>query len=413
MPRRVVITGMGVVTAFGTALESFWSGLLEGKSGVAPLSLFDTTEFKVHFGGQVRDWDPEALFGAKEARRLDRFAQFAMVAAEKAVAHSGIDFSTLPLEKCGVLIGSGIGGLNEFETQHSIMKERGPSRISPFTIPKLMVNAASGHVSIRWGLKGPCSAVATACASAANAIGDSLRIIQTGLADVMITGGSEAAITHMGLGGFAAMRALSTRNDDPERASRPFDRDRDGFVLSEGSGILILEEESIAKARGAKIYAELLGYGMSADGTHITAPDEQGRGAARAMTLCLADAKRDPSAVGYINAHGTSTELGDLAETVAMKSVFGPHVSKLQVSSTKSQLGHLLGASGGVELVASTMALETGVLPPTINLDNPGEGCDLDYIPKVARESRVDHVMSNSFGFGGHNASLLIGRYRG
>jgi 3-oxoacyl-[acyl-carrier-protein] synthase II len=412
MPRRVVITGMGVVTALGTTLEGFWSGLCEGRSGVANLSLFDTTDFKVHFGGQVHGWDAKELFGAKEARHLDRFAQFALRAAESAVTHSGIDFAALPPEKCGVMIGSGIGGLNEFETQHATMMERGPSRISPFTIPKLMVNAGTGHISIRWGLRGPCSAVATACASAANAIGDALRYIQTGLADVMITGGSEAAITHMGLGGFAAMRALSTRNDDPPRASRPFDRDRDGFVLAEGAGVLILEEESIARARGAKIYAELLGYGMSADGTHITAPDEQGRGAERAMKLCLADSRRDPQDVDYINAHGTSTELGDLAETRAMKSVFGPHVAKLQVSSTKSQLGHLLGASGGVELVASALAIETGVLPPTINLENPGEGCDLDYIPNVAREVRVEHVMSNSFGFGGHNASLLIGRYR-
>ncbi len=411
MRRRVVITGLGVVTGLGTTVESFWNGLIEGKSGIAPLTLFDTTEFKVHFGGQVHGWDPEALFGTKEARRLDRFAQFSMVAAEAAVKDSGIDFSAYPLERSGVFIGSGIGGLNEFETQHSIMKERGPSRISPFTIPKLMVNAGSGHVSIKWSLRGPCSAVATACASAANAIGDSLRLIQHGLADIMITGGSEAAITHMGLGGFAALRALSTRNDDPQRASRPFDRDRDGFVLSEGAGVLILEEESIARARGAKIYAELLGYGMSADGSHITAPDEEGRGAARAMTLCLADAKRDASSVDYINAHGTSTELGDLAETKAMKSVFGDHAKKLQVSSTKSQLGHLLGASGGVELVACAKSLETSVLPPTINLETPGEGCDLDYIPNVARNSKVDYVMSNSFGFGGHNASLLIGRY--
>ena len=412
MPRRVVITGLGVVTALGRMLESFWSGLCEGKSGIAPLTLFDTSDFKVHFGGQVHDWDPEALLGNKEARRLDRFAQFAMVAAEGAVANSGIDFSAFPPEKNGVLIGSGIGGLREFETQHAIMLERGPSRISPFTIPKLMVNAATGHISIHWGLRGPCSAIATACASAANAIGDSFRLIQTGLADVMITGGSEAAITHMGLGGFAALRALSLRNDDPPRASRPFDRDRDGFVLAEGAGVLILEEESFARARGAKIYAELLGYGMSADGTHITAPDDEGRGAARSMNLCLADARLDRQDVDYINAHGTSTELGDLAETKAMKSVFGPYAGKVQISSTKSHLGHLLGASGGVELVASALAIEKGVLPPTINLDHPGEGCDLDYIPNVAREVRVNHVMSNSFGFGGHNASLLIGRYK-
>lgn len=410
--RRVVITGMGVVTALGDTLDRFWSSLCAGQSGVGPLSLFDTSEFKVHFGGQVPDWDPVARFGAKEARHLDRFAQFAMAASMSAVEDSGIDFERYPSHTCGVIIGSGIGGLTEFETQHSIMREKGPSRISPFTIPKLMVNAASGQVSIRWGLCGPNTAIATACASAANAIGDAFKLIQAGLADVMITGGSEAAITHMGLGGFASMRALSTRNDDPTRASRPFDRDRDGFVLAEGAGIMILECEEVARARGARIYAEVLGYGMSADGSHITAPDEQGRGAARAMNLCLNDARIAPDGVDYINAHGTSTGLGDLAETRAMKSVFGSHVDRLQVSSTKSELGHLLGASGGVELIASALAIHTNVLPPTINLDNPGEGCDLDYIPNVAREVKVERVMSNSFGFGGHNASLLIGRYR-
>ena len=410
-PRRVVITGMGLVTSLGDRVEPFWSALCAGRSGVGPLTLFDTTEFKVQFGGQVRDWDPVARFGVKEARHLDRFAQFALAAGITAVDDAGIDFSTIPEEQCGVMIGSGIGGLNEFESQHTVMMQKGPSRISPFVIPKLMVNAASGQLSIRWGLKGPCSAVATACASAANAIGDALKLIQTGWADVMVTGGSEAAITHMGLGGFASMRALSTRNDDPPRASRPFDRDRDGFVLAEGAGVLILEAEEIARRRGARIYAELLGYGMSADGWHITAPDEEGRGAVRSMKRCLDDARLSADAVDYINAHGTSTMLGDLAETRAMKQVFGPHARRLQISSTKSQLGHTLGASGGVELIASAMAIHTGVLPPTINLDHPGEGCDLDYIPNVARESRVNYIMSNSFGFGGHNASLLIGRY--
>jgi 3-oxoacyl-[acyl-carrier-protein] synthase II len=410
-PRRVVITGMGVVTSLGDRLDRFWSSLCAGKSGVSQLTLFDTTEFKVHFGGQVHDWDPVARFGVKEARHLDRFAQFALAAAIAAVEDSGIDFTSIPAEDCGVMIGSGIGGLNEFETQHTTMMQKGPSRISPFVIPKLMVNAASGQVSIRWGLKGPCSAVATACASAANAIGDAYKLIQSGWADVMVTGGSEAAITHMGLGGFASMRALSTRNHDPERASRPFDRDRDGFVLAEGAGILILEAEEIARKRGARVYAELLGYGMSADGWHITSPDEEGKGAIRAMKRCLADARRPADSVDYVNAHGTSTLQGDLAETRAMKDVFGPHVKNLQISSTKSQLGHTLGASGGVELVIGALAIETGVLPPTINLDHPGEGCDLDYIPNVAREFRPSSVMSNSFGFGGHNASLLIGRY--
>ncbi len=323
-PRRVVITGMGVVTSLGDSLDQFWSGLCAGRSGIMPLTLFDTTEFKVRFGGQVPDWDPVSRFGVKEARHLDRFAQFALAAAISAVEDSGIDFSQLPAEQCGVMIGSGIGGLNEFETQHTTMMQKGPSRISPFTIPKLMVNAASGQLSIRWGLQGPCSAVATACASATNAIGDALKLIQVGWADVMITGGSEAAITHMGLGGFAAMRALSTRNEDPTRASRPFDRDRDGFILAEGAGVLIIEAEEVALRRGAKIYAELLGYGMSADGWHITAPDEEGRGAARAMKRCLADAHLDPEVVDYINAHGTSTPLGDLAETRAMKRSSAP-----------------------------------------------------------------------------------------
>ena len=412
MQRRVVITGMGVVTGLGHTVEEFWAGLIAGKSGVGPLDLFDTTQFKVHFGGQVRDFDPAALFGVKEARHLDRFAQFALLASMNAVADSGMDWSTMDPYRAGVYIGSGIGGLNEFETQHTIMMEKGPSRISPFTIPKLMVNAGSGHVSIKYGLKGPTSAIATACASAANAIGDAFNLIRFNHADAMITGGSEAAITHMGLGGFAAMRALSTRNDDPTRASRPFDRGRDGFILSEGAGILVLEEEACARKRGARIYAEVLGYGMSADGSHITAPDDQGRGAARAMSNCLADGKCNPNEVGYVNAHGTSTGLGDLAETRAMKTIFGAYAKNgLLVSSTKSELGHLLGASGGVELIASALALSRGILPPTINLDDPDDECDLDYIPHVAREAKVDRVMSNSFGFGGHNASLLIGRY--
>lgn len=413
MARRVVITGMGVVTALGMTLDRFWSGLTEGRSGVGELTLFDTSAFKVHFGGQVHEFDGDAIFGVKDAKRLDRFAQFAMVAAQAAVDDAGISFEGMDPYRGGVFIGSGIGGLSEFEEQYRNFMTKGPSRISPFTIPKLMVNAASGQVSIKYGLKGPTSAVATACASAANAIGDALRLIQYGHTDVMIAGGSEAAITHMGLGGFASMRALSTRNDDPQRASRPFDKDRDGFVLAEGAGLLVLEEESRAKARGARIYGELLGYGMSADGSHITAPDEEGRGAARAMSEAIRDANVSSDSVGYVNAHGTSTPLGDLAETTAMKKVFGPHAKNLMVSSTKSQLGHLLGASGGVELVASMLVIDRGVVPPTINLDTPGEGCDLDYVPNAARDAKVDYVMSNSFGFGGHNASLLIGRYTG
>jgi len=413
MNRRVVITGLGVVSGLAHDIDNFWTGLLEGRSGVSHVDLFDVSAFKVRFAGQVRNFFPDELFGPKEARHLDRFVQFALAAGDQAVKESGIDFSTLDSDRCGVIIGSGIGGLNEFETQHRTMLERGPSRISPFTIPKLMVNAGSGHISIRYGLTGPASAIATACASAANAIGESFRLIQSGVTDVMITGGSEAALTHMGLGGFAAMRALSTRNDEPTRASRPFDKDRDGFVLSEGAGVLVLEEASVAAKRGAAIYGEVLGYGMSADGTHITAPDEMGRGAARAMSAALKDAKLDPSLIDYINAHGTSTPLGDLAETRAMKTVFGEYAKKLQISSTKSQLGHLLGASGGVEAVVCALAMRRGVLPQTINLENPDPECDLDYIPNTPRDCRIGYCMSNSFGFGGHNASLIFGQYRG
>lgn len=412
MNRRVVITGLGVVSGLAQDIENFWTGLLEGRSGIGPIDLFDPAAFKVRFAGQVRDFQPDVLFGPKEARHLDRFVQFALAAGDQAVKDSGLDFASQKSDRCGVMIGSGIGGLNEFETQHRTMMERGPSRISPFTIPKLMVNAGSGHISIRYGLTGPASAIATACASAANAIGDAFRLIQSGITDVMITGGSEAALTHMGLGGFAAMRALSTRNDEPTKASRPFDKDRDGFVLSEGAGILVLEEASSAEKRGATIYGEVLGYGMSADGTHITAPDEMGRGAARAMVAALKDAKLDPSVIDYINAHGTSTPLGDLAETRAMKSVFGSHAHNLLVSSTKSQLGHLLGASGGVEAVVCALAMQRGVLPPTINLDNPDPECDLDYIPHNPREAGIRYCMSNSFGFGGHNASLIFGQYK-
>lgn len=412
MSRRVVITGVGVITGLGHDVDTFWSGLIEGRSGVGPVDLIDVTEFKVRFAGQVRDFHPEQLFGPKESRHLDRFVQFALAAGDQAVKDSGIDFGTLPSHRCGVILGSGIGGLNEFEAQHKTFIERGPSRISPFTIPKLMVNAGSGHLSIRYGLTGPVSAIATACASAANAIGDAYRMIKSGLTDVMITGGSEAALTNMGMGGFAAMRALSTRNDAPEKASRPFDCDRDGFVLSEGAGVLVLEDAELAVKRNAPIYAEILGYGMSADGTHITAPDEHGRGAARAMSCALTDAQLAPEVIDYVNAHGTSTSLGDLAETRAMKTVFGDHARKLQISSTKSQLGHLLGASGGVEAIVCALAMRHDMLPPTINLEKPDPECDLDFIPNVARKSRIGYAMSNSFGFGGHNASLIFGRFQ-
>ncbi len=414
MTRRVVVTGGSVVTALGCNTTEFWDRICAGKSGVAPLTRFHCADFKVKFGGEVRGFDPaeHPAIDHKEVKRLDRFCQFAVVAAHSAIEQAGIDFSQGDPYRHGVLIGSGIGGLSEIEEQHNKLFDRGPTRVSPFMIPKLMVNAASGNVSVHWGLCGPNTAVATACASATNAIGDAFRLIQHGVADVMVTGGSEAAVTPMGLSGFSRMNALSTRNEDPEAASRPFDRDRDGFVLAEGAGVIILEEYEHAKERGAEILCEVLGYGMSADATHMTAPDPEGRGAARAMIGSLRDAGVEPEDIDYVNAHGTSTPLGDKAETVAIKSVFGDHSSKLAVSSTKSQLGHLLGASGGVEVIACMMALRHQVAPPTINLDNPDPACDLDYVPNEAREQRIRCVLKNSFGFGGHNACLVLGHVR-
>jgi 3-oxoacyl-[acyl-carrier-protein] synthase II len=408
--RRVVVTGISVVSPLGCELSEFWDRLCTGKSGIVPLTRFDVDNFKVRFGGEIRDFDPadHLELPPKELRRLDRFTQFAMVGAVKAVVQSGIDLDQGDPYRHGVLIGSGIGGLEEIEQQHSTLYDRGPSRVSPLMIPKLMVNAASGNISVHFQLRGPNSAVATACASATNAIGDAFRLIQHGTADVMITGGSEAAITPMGLSGFARMNALSTRNDSPEQASRPWDKDRDGFVLSEGAGMLVLEELSHAEARGADVLAEIIGYGMSADGSHMTAPNPEGAGAARAMSAAIGDAGLPPDQIDYINAHGTSTPLGDVAETRAIKSVFGDHARSLCVSSSKSQLGHLLGASGGVEMCACVMALEHQVVPPTINLDNPDPDCDLDYVPGEARSRPLTHILKNSFGFGGHNACLVI-----
>lgn len=411
MSRRVVVTGMSVITALGCELSEFWEKLCVGKSGVSRLERFDCSDFKVNFGGEIKDFNPDEHFDGKEAKRLDRFCQFALAAAQKAVQQSGIDFSAYPDPyRAGVIIGSGIGGLNEIEEQHTKLFDRGPSRVSPFMIPKLMVNAASGNVSVHWGLKGPSTAVATACASASNAIGDAFRMIQYDDADVMICGGSEAAITPMGLSGFARMSALSTRVASPETASRPFDRERDGFVLSEGAGVVVLEEYEHAKSRNATILAEVLGYGMSSDGSHMTAPDPHGSGAARSMQNALRDAKLSVDQIQYINAHGTSTPLGDKAETAAIKRVFESEAKRLAVSSTKSQLGHLLGASGGVEFVISVQTLLHQVAPPTINLRNPDPDCDLDYVPDEARRMKVDRVMSNNFGFGGHNACLIIGK---
>jgi 3-oxoacyl-[acyl-carrier-protein] synthase II len=412
MSRRVVITGLGAVTSLSCEVEDLWARVLRGESGIRELTAFDTTKFKVHFGGEIADWSTDGYLPTKDAKRVDRFAQFAIVAGEDAVRDAGLDLASEDPFRCGVILGSGIGGLHEIETQHARLLERGPDKVSAFTIPKLMVNAASGQVSIRYGLRGPNAAVVTACASATNAMGDALKTIIYDDADVMITGGTEAAMTPMGLSGFSNMRALSTRNDSPEEASRPFDADRDGFVMSEGAGLVVFEELQHARARGARIYAEVLGYGLSADGGHITQPDEEGSGAAKAMQNALRDAKVNPDQVDYINAHGTSTPLGDAAETRAIKTVYGDHAAKLSISSTKSQLGHLLGASGGVELIFCALAMRDGVAPPTINYHTPDPKCDLDYTPNEPRERQLDTVMSNSFGFGGHNASIVLRRYR-
>jgi 3-oxoacyl-[acyl-carrier-protein] synthase II len=409
MKRRAVVTGLGVVTSLGRAVDRFWERLVRGDSGVVPITLFDVSGFRVQFGGEV-PWDPERenIANSKDLRRLDRFVQFAIASAIDAVADSGIEFSQENPHRCGVAIGSGIGGLNEFESQHERLHTKGVDKVSPFFIPKLLLNTASGHVSTMFGAKGVNIATATACASAANSIGSALRAIQYGDADVMLTGGSEAALTPMGLAGFQNMRALSFRSEAPQQASRPFDVDRDGFVLAEGAGIVVLEELEHARRRGARIYGELKGYGSSGDAGHITQPDEEGLGASRAMTMALRDAGLDTDAVDYINAHGTSTPLGDKAETAAVKRVFGDHAKRLALSSTKSQLGHTLGASGGIELVVCALSLSRGVIAPTINLATPDPDCDLDYTPNVAREARIRNAMSNNFGFGGHNASLIL-----
>jgi 3-oxoacyl-[acyl-carrier-protein] synthase II len=411
MKRRVVVTGLGVVTPLGRGIDGFWNRIVRSESGVGPITLFDVAGYRVQFGGQV-PWEPEQedIASPKELKRLDRFTQFAIGSAKDAVVDSGIDFSKEDPYRCGVVIGSGIGGLWEFEVQEERLLHKGIDKVSPFTIPKLMVNSASGHVSSIYGIKGPNFAVATACASAANSIGDALRAIQYGDADVMLTGGSEAALTPIGLAGFQNMRALSFRSDAPQQASRPFDVDRDGFVLAEGAGVVVIEELEHARKRGARIYGELKGYGASGDAGHITQPDDEGRGAAHAMAMALRDAGLNPDAVQYINAHGTSTPLGDKAETKAIKRVFGDHAKRLAVSSTKSQLGHTLGASGGIELAVCALIMSRGTISPTINLDTPDPECDLDYVPKVARDAKVDVAMSNSFGFGGHNASLVLAR---
>jgi len=410
MKRRVVVTGIGAITSLSCQVDDLWQKVLAGKSGIHNLRAFDTKGHKVTFGGDIHDWTTADYVHPREAKRLDRFTQFGLVAGIDAVKDSGIDFSKCDPFRLGAIIGSGIGGINEIETQEQRLLHKGPDKVSAFTIPKLMLNAASGHLSIRFGLRGVNYAVATACASATNAMGNAYRTIQRGETDVMLTGGTEAAVTPMGMSGFANMKALSTRNDNPAAASRPFDADRDGFVLSEGAGVLLFEELELAKTRGARIYGEVLGYGASADAGHITQPDPQGSGAARAMSNALDDSRLNTTDIGYINAHGTSTPLGDKAETKAVKTVFGDHAYKLNISSTKSQLGHLLGASGGVELVLSLLAMRDQVVPATINYETPDPDCDLNYTPNTPQQRKLVSAMSNSFGFGGHNASIIVGR---
>jgi len=402
---------MGAVTPFGVTVDRYWDGLIEGRSGITAISLFDTSQFDVHIGGEVTAFDAEKYLDRRIIKRLDRYAQFALIACDEAVKASGLDVSREDPARMAVIFGSGIGGLNELEQQFTRLITKGPSKVSAFTIPKLMVNAASGNISIAYGAKGNSLAVSSACASATNAMGEAMQHIRRGVADIVFTGGSEAALTPLALAAFAAMRALSTRNDDPARASRPFDRDRDGFVLAEGAGAVIFEELEHAKRRGATILAEVLGFASTSDADHITQPSENGEGAAAAMRLAIQDAKIPPDQVDYINAHGTSTPLGDVAETIAIKRVFGDGARRLVVSSTKSAIGHSLGASGGLEIIATILAAKNSVVPPTVNLEHPGEGCDLDYCPKVARDRRIRVGMSNSFGFGGHNACIVVRRW--
>jgi 3-oxoacyl-[acyl-carrier-protein] synthase II len=412
--RRVVITGLGAITPVGNNVETFWANLKKGVSGIGKIEAFDTTGYDCQIGGEVRGFDPKPFFSnPKDIRRTDRFAQLALAAAKMALENSGIDLEKLDRDRFGVIVSSGIGGLKTLEDQYTVLVTKGPSRNSPFTIPMLISNMASGLISMEYGLHGPNLCIVTACATSNNAIGESWRMIKFGDADIFLAGGSEASIVAIGLAGFSAMRALSTRNDEPERASRPFDRDRDGFVMSEGAGVLVVEELEHAKARGATIYCELAGYGLTADAYHMTAPPPNGEGAARAMQLALDHARISPNQVDYINAHATSTDIGDLCETRAIKKVFGHHAHKVSISSTKSMTGHLLGGAGGVEMAACALAIRDSVIPPTINLENPSEECDLDYTPNVAREKKVRVVLNNSFGFGGHNATLVATEFTG
>jgi len=409
--RRVVITGLGCITSLSESVDGLFTALCEGRSGVTTIESFDASAFAVHFGGEIKHFDVTKYIDRREAKRMDRFSELAVAAAIQAVQDSGLEIAKEDPYRIGSIVGTGIGGIKEIEEQHVRLIEKGPSKVSPFCVPRLMSNAASGNIAIQFGLRGPSFSVSSACASGNHTIGEAFWNIASGRSDMVVTGGSEAALTPIGLGSFCAARSLSTRNDNPPIASRPFDRDRDGFVLAEGAGILILEEYERAKKRGARIYAELLGYGATDDGYHITAPLPTGEGAAMAMKLAVADAKVNPEDVDYINAHGTSTELNDIAESMAIKTVFGEYAYKIPISSTKSCLGHMLGATAAVELIAAIKTINKGIIPPTINLDNQDERCDLkmDYVPWTAREAKVDIALSNSFGFGGHNACIVVG----
>ena len=413
--RRVVITGLGTVNPLALNVADFWDAMMAGRSGIARITKFDCSEYDSQIGGEVTGFTgpPTTQVARRDAKRMDPFAQYAVAAAVEAVEDSGLDFSREDPNRCGVVVGSGIGGLQELEQQHRRLLEKGPSKVSAFTIPKLMVNAASGCISILWGLHGLNTAPVTACASAGHAMTDGLRCIHRDEAEIIIAGGSEAALTAIGLSSFCALRGLSTRNDEPHRASRPWDKDRDGFVMSDGAGVVVLEELEHAKARGARIYCELLGSGTSADGYHITAPEPDGKGAALAVERGLEDAGVSAEQIQYVNAHGTSTQLGDIGETRALKRVFGDHARKTMISSTKSFIGHSLGASGGIEMVVVAMSIMKNTVPHTLNLETPGEECDLDYVPDSPREAKVDVAISNSFGFGGHNVSLVVRRFTG
>ena len=410
--RRVVVTGLGILSPVGSTLESAWSSILAGKSGIASITRFDTSDFSVRIGGEVKGFDVTEHMPAKEARKMDPFIHYGVVAGSMALADAGLEVTDENAERIGVSIGSGIGGITGIENGHNAFLKGGPRKISPFFVPSCIINMISGHLSIKHGLKGPNTAIVTACATGTHSIGDAARMIAYGDADAMVAGGAEMATSPTSLGGFAAARALSTRNDDPETASRPWDADRDGFVLGDGAGVLVLEEYEFAKARGARIYCEVVGYGMSGDAFHMTLPAKNGEGAMRCMNNAMRDAGLNPDAVDYVNAHGTSTPAGDVAETQAMKGAFGDHAYKLAVSSTKSMTGHLLGAAGGIEAVFSALAIRDQVAPPTINITNPDEACDLDYVPNTAREMKIDVAVSNSFGFGGTNGTLIFSRLK-